>query len=161
MASGENKLETHPRTFAKGTNAHPGKMHRAGVRTIVYAPSSQRSAWIDAELERAGACVQIGRSIDHVVLALTEDPAPRPQMLVIDVDALSGAELLRLHAIRESAWFGTIVALGTVPRPLRTSLAIARVLQAPFVEGALVESLERKLSETSAMTVPMPIFAER
>lgn len=151
----------HPRVLAKGTNGHPAKMHRGGVRTIVYAPSSQRAAWIEAELERAGACVQIGRSIDHVVLALIDDPPPRPQLLVIDVDALSGAELLRLHAIREAAWFGTIVALGTVPKPLRSSLSIARVLQAPFVEGALVESLELKLTESSALTVPMPTFLER
>jgi hypothetical protein len=72
--------------------------------------------------------IQTGRGIAHVIAALVVDPAPRPQILVIDFDALHPAEILELHTIRDQGWCGTIFALGKVPVALRKSLRIEQVL---------------------------------
>jgi hypothetical protein len=107
------------------------------VRTIVYAPSLARLAWIESELAHAPTFIMVGRTVEHVVAALTFDPPPRPQVLVADFDAITPGELMYLHGIREQGWFGAIIALGRVPLALRTSLAIDRALEAPLLAGSL------------------------
>jgi hypothetical protein len=115
----------HPRiVFGKGSTRVAVKT----IRAVVYAPSPERATWIEGELAREDIMIQNSRGIAHVISALTEDPTPRPQILVIDFDALDPGEVLELHTIREQGWFGTIFALGKVPVGIRKSLRIEQVL---------------------------------
>jgi hypothetical protein len=127
------------------------------VRAIIFSPATERERWIEAELARARAMIQIGYSVRQLVMALCEDPPPRPQILIVDMDSLAPAEVVQLHAIRERGWFGTIVALGNVPPALRRSLQIEKVLTVPFVEDALVDTLAQHRHNTMAHTLPMPM----
>ena len=123
---------------------------------LVYAPASTRSAWIEHELSHTAVIVQIAFSIEHVVSALVEDPPPRPQILVADFDEIEAGELMHLHVLREQGWFGRIIALGSLPPSLRSSLAIERVLGAPFVRDALREVIT--LTGFVAPTTRLPIL---
>jgi hypothetical protein len=128
---------------------------KPAVRAIVYAPVAKRSEWIERELVREEIMIQTARSIVEVIAAVVDDPPPRPQILVLDFDSLSAAEVLELHSIRERGWFGTIFALGKVPVDLRKSLRIEQVL------GSLVDnSLRVAVSEVGfdAQTRRLPIF---
>jgi len=127
----------HPRLHSRGATA--GTADGSLIRVLVYAPSPARASWVEAELADRAVMVQIGFSVEHVVSALTEDPPPRPQILVADFDDMSGGELFHLHTLREQGWFGRIIALGNLPTSLRSSLAIEHVLRPPFIDGALRE----------------------
>jgi len=81
---------THPRVCARGTRRdeiHPGDQ----IRTLIFAPEATRAAWIEGELSRApiSITIQIGRRVRTVVSALVRDPPPRPQVLIVDFDAVS------------------------------------------------------------------------
>ena len=128
---------------------------KSSVRAVVYAPVASRSAWVEGELVREEIVIQTARTITEVIAALVDDPAPRPQILVIDFDAMSAAEVLELHSIRDRGWFGTIFAIGRVPIGLRKSLRIEQVL------GSLVDNALRvAVSEVGfdAQTRRLPIF---
>lgn len=103
------------------------------IRTLVFAPEPTRAAWIERELSHTPITVQVGRSARNVVAALTRDPAPRPDVLVVDFDAISPAELAELHKIRPGGWFGRLIGLGHVPPELRAVLGIAHALAPPLV----------------------------
>lgn len=124
-------------------------------RAIVYA-RTERASWIDRELERTDTVVQIARSIAHIISATVDDPPPRPQILIIDIDGLSAGELLELHAVRERGWCGTIIALGRAPAALRRSLAIGCVLGAPFIDDALRDQITAYREAASTATIPIP-----
>jgi hypothetical protein len=129
-------VPAHPRLHTRG--APDRSLSDASlIRVLVYAPAAARASWVEAELQDKAVMTQIGFSVAHVVSALVEDPPPRPQILVADFDALSPAEVMHLHVLREQGWFGRIVALGSVPTALRSSLAIDHVLGAPYVQDAL------------------------
>ena len=145
----------HPNTFARGTRTTTQKRDPA-VRVIVYAPSAQRASWIDSELGRIDALVQIARSVAQIIEALVEDPPPRPQVLVVDLDAISAGDLLYLHLIRERGWCGRIVGLGTAPQALRSSLGIERMLNTPFVRDSLSDAINE--IGFHAMTKKIPLF---
>jgi hypothetical protein len=164
MADRKPAPPLHPHTLAAGRNARgTGGEARPqatglGVRAMILSPATERERWIESELSRARAMVQIGYSVRQIIMALCEDPPPRPQILVMDLDTLSPGELIQLHEIRERGWFGTVVALGQVPPALRKSLQIERVLCAPFVEDMLVDALDRHRIEMAARTIPLPMF---
>jgi hypothetical protein len=126
------------------------------VRVLVFAPSPSLSGWIEGELTHRSVIVQIAFSIEHVVSALVEDPPPRPQILVADFDAMQPGEIMHVHVLREQGWFGRIIALGNVPPSLRSSLAIERVMSAPFVRDALRDAI----IDTGfvAPTTRLPVF---
>jgi hypothetical protein len=89
---------------------------------------------------------------------LVEETGPRPQILVIDLDALTAGELFHVHQIREHGWCGTIVALGQVPPSLRASLKIARVIRAPFVDRALSDEITTYRCATEVRTMQLPVI---
>jgi len=110
----------------------------------------------ERELAGDDVVIQVARNLAHVIAAVIDDPPPRPQILVIDLDTVTAGELLELHTIRESAWFGTIFAIGKVPAELRKSLHIQQVI------GSLVEgALRRAVSEIgfNTQTRQLPVIA--
>src|SRR5262249_23689962 len=125
-----------PHVRARGTRRELGE-----VRAIAYSPTSHRIKWIEGELGRDGTVLQVSRNIPGIVSALIDDPAPHPQVLVLDLDGMTPGELMHLHVIREQGWFGSIIALGKVPDLLKISLAIETVLTPPFVRDSLRDAI--------------------
>ena len=135
--------------MAKGQ--HPNIQRRDGdrpesistVRALVHVLDPERIEWVEAELADERITLQITRSVAQLVSALVDDPPPRAQILVVDFDALTPADLVHLHQIRERGWFGAIVALGQVPGSLRSSLSIAHVLVPPLRRNSLRNTISR------------------
>lgn len=142
---------SHPRVQARGPRTDAPK-----VRVIAYSTSPDRMAWIEKEL--TSTFLTIGRSISAVIGALIEDPAPRPAVLVIDLDLLSAGEILELHAIREGGWTGAIIGIGKVPPSLRHSLNIEKLLRFPLVDDALRDAVAD--IRFDAKTTRLPVFAD-
>lgn len=109
----------------------------------MYVVDAERGKWVEEELVDEPITVQVARSVEQVVSALVDDPPPRAQILVLDVDSIAPIDLLQLHQIRERGWFGAIVALGQVPAALRSSLSIAHVLMAPLRKNSLRNTITR------------------
>jgi hypothetical protein len=109
------------------------------IRTLVFAPDAARAAWIERELSHAPITIQVGRRIRTIVAALLRDPPPRPDVLVVDFDAIPAAELIELHAIRREGWFGRLIGLGNVAPELRRSLGVDHVLPEPLVRDSLLD----------------------
>lgn len=127
-----------PRLRVRGT---PNKDVAAGeqIRTMVYAPEPARAAWIERELSHPPITIQVGRRVRTVVAALVRDPPPRPDVLIVDFDALSPVELLELHAIRQEGWFGRLIGIGNVPAELCISLGIDHVFAEPLIRDSLLD----------------------
>jgi hypothetical protein len=109
------------------------------LRTLVYAPQPARAAWIERELSHPPITIQVGRSIAAVIAALVRDPPPRPDVLVVDFDALTPGELLELHAIRQEGWFGRLIGIGSVPPALCVSLGVDHVFAEPLIRDSLLD----------------------
>lgn len=149
-------LTVHPRLF--NTRGTPEDRSTAGaqIRVLVYAPAQHRASWVEQELAHRSVMVQLGHSVAQVVSALTEDPPPRPQILVADFDDMPAGDLLHLHVLREQGWFGRIIALGELPPELRSSLGVECVLGAPLVRGVLRDVIID--SAFVAATTRMPVL---
>lgn len=143
----------HPNTLARGTRTSQHK--DPALRVIVYAPGEQRGTWIHSELSRVEALVQIARSVEQIIGALVEDPPPRPQVLVLDLDAIAAGDLLYLHQVRERGWCGRIIGLGTAPPALRASLGIERMLNTPFVRDSLADAIEEIGFHAATKKIPL------
>lgn len=145
-------MRSHPRVvFAKGT--HTIKSY---VRAVAYAPAEMRAAWIEKELGSEDIVLDHASTVREVLAMALDDGLPRPQLLVLDFNSLSAAEVLELHSLRERGWFGTILAIGKVHPALRKSLHIEQVL------GTLVDNaLRNAVSELGfdAKTRRLPIFS--
>lgn len=142
-------MASHPRVQAQQPSSVPR------VRVMVHAAGPQRSAWIEKELGRLDAVIQIGHHVEHVVSALTEDPPPRPQVLIVDFDAIRAVDLFQLHAVRDHGWCGRIIGLGVVPPALRASLKIERVLNTPFDPDSLRDAVAEIGFEAQTMAIPV------
>ncbi len=113
------------------------------IRALVYVVDSARAAWVEEELVDEPITLQIARNVTQAVSALVDDPPPRAQILILDVDSIAPVDLLQLHQIRERGWFGAIIAIGQVPAALRSSLSIAHVLIPPLRRFALRNTVTR------------------
>lgn len=132
-------MPTHPRIRARGT---PLEIPIGEVtRALCYIPDVFHATWMESELALLRITVQTARSVDQLVSALVEDPPPRPQILFADLESMSPAELLHLHAIREQGWFGTVFAIGEASLMLRSSLRIERVIQPPLSRSQIRAAL--------------------
>lgn len=145
-------MAPHPRVYVQQPSSVPT------VRVMVRAASPQRLSWVEKELGRGNALIQYGRQIEHVVSALIEAPPPRPQVLVVDFDAITAVDILQLHSVRDHGWCGRIIGLGVVPPPLRASLGIERVLNTPFVADSLRDAIAEIGFE--AMTSVIPVMLD-
>jgi hypothetical protein len=141
--------------------AHPNVLKKAPgaggptSRALVFARDELVISFIEAELVDDSMTIQLARSAAQVVAALKDDPPPHPQILVADFDAIDAAEALILHAIRE-AWYGSVIAIGTVAPALVKSLNIERVLERPLATN-MVRDAVRALGLNRA-TTRIPTF---
>jgi hypothetical protein len=144
----------HPRLHSRTVQDDPVSPGDV-VRVLVYAPA--RAAALEAELAAdKTVLVQIGFSVAQVVSALIEDPPPRPQILIADFDDMGPGEIMHLHVLREQGWFGRIIALGDLPTALRSSLAIERVITAPFARDVLRDVIRN--AGFSGPTTKLPVL---
>jgi hypothetical protein len=143
----------HPRVWPRGTENTPIKDD--ALVAVFYAPDEPIAAWVEEELEQEGARIQVARSMSGLVQALVHDPTPHPHVLIIDVDALTPAELMELHAIRHMGWFGSIIALGHTPADLRRSLCIEQVLRPPYLANHLRDAFSALRSPPATKRIPM------
>jgi len=141
-----------PRTRGSATDLPPGEK----IRTLVFAPDSSRATWIERELTHAAITIQVGRRVRTIVAALVKDPPPRPQVLVVDFDAVSPAELLELYEIRQEGWFGRLIGLGRVPPELCAALGVDHVLAEPLVRDSLLDCVAG--TRHAAVTTVCPIM---
>lgn len=127
------------------------------LRTLIFAPERGRASWIEGELARAAVTIQVARRVRTVVAALIKDPPPRPQILIVDFDAVSPGELFELHVIRHEGWAGRLIGIGNVPAELCGSLFVDSVLPLPLIRDSLLDCVTgtRHASET----VPIPVDA--
>jgi hypothetical protein len=112
------------------------------IRAVVFAPAPPLAAWLEDELPRCPSSWRRCDTVEQIVERLIDDPPPRPLLLIADFDAMAPAGVLHLHAIRERGWFGVVIGFGAVPRALRSSLRIHRVV-APHRHGALADAIVR------------------
>jgi len=152
---------THPRVQARGTRRDDIVVPGEQIRTMVFAPEATRASWIESELSRApiSITIQVGRKVRTVVSALVRDPEPRPQVLIVDFDAVSPGELLELHTVREEGWAGRLIGLGTVTPELMNSLGVDHVLAPPLVRDSLLDIVAG--TRHAATTVAMPLIPLR
>ena len=106
------------------------------ARVMVFAPDATTGAWINKEFDGEEVDVRLVASIKSVLTALVDDPPPRAQILIADFDAMTPADVMQLHRLREG-WFGIIIALGKVGEDLCKSLNIDRVVNRPLGRGVL------------------------
>jgi hypothetical protein len=144
----------HPHLHSRGTL---GRTPAGAIIRVMACIPEERLGWLEQELPRDGVTLQIGQSIDQVVSALCEDPPPRPQILIVDLDALGGGELMHLHLVRERGWFGKIIALGHAPAQLVMSLGVACVIGLPCPAGALARVVDA--TEFIAPTTRIPVLS--
>lgn len=121
---------------------NPSDRDRAEVnRAIVFAPDETVTRWIAQEVSGQRLHVQRAPSVKLLVAELIDSHPPRPQIAIVDFDALTPADVLHLHSIREQGWFGTLIALGSVSQDLRTSLNIGCVLPRPLGSEVLRKAI--------------------
>jgi hypothetical protein len=144
-----------PRVRARGTPGHDLAPNEQ-IRTLIYAPEATRAEWIEQELSHAPITIQIGRRVRTIVAALVRDPPPRPDVLIIDFDAVSRTDLAALHTIRQQGWFGRMIALGNVPPEICTSLGIDHVISMPLVRDSLLDCVAG--TRHAAVTVACPVI---
>jgi hypothetical protein len=130
-------MAIHPRVLARGTRLEAAR----GPRTVVYVPGLW-GGWVEGELDGTRAVVQIRYTFAQVVVAVGAAPSRRPQVLVIDFDALTAVELVAFCGLREHGWTGTIIALGDVPGALVDQVGVACVLRTPIRDHALRDAIE-------------------
>jgi hypothetical protein len=147
LASSRVRTRGTPRT-----SLAPGEQ----IRALVFAPDQNRAAWIDRELSNGPITVQVGRTARMVVAALTRDPPPRPDVLVIDFDAIAPVDLVELHALRPGGWFGRLIGLGHVPPELCTTLGVDQVLATPLVRDSLLDCVAG--TRHAAVTTACPVI---
>jgi len=126
------------------------------LRALIYSPNEDRASAIAGALD--GYVLVMARGLRYLIDTLIEDPPPRPQVLVVDVDLMSPGELLELHAVRDGGWCGHIIAIGEVPLALRRSLGAETVLDHDFRPEALYEAVSALPFD--AATIPLPVLRE-
>jgi hypothetical protein len=117
----------------------------ATVRLVGYVPTQGTQRWIDEEIKDLSCTVHLASSIAATFQTLRETVMRRA--LIIDIDALSSAELVELRILRKGLTSGVFIALGRVRQQLRASLRITHAITSPFGSEALrfiVSELERR-----------------
>jgi hypothetical protein len=139
--------------------SHPHVTNRQGSqsdqpRVLAYAREPARTAWIEEELAKEALILKFAQSVDEAVRILVDDPPPRPQVLVVDVEGLAAADVAKLHVIREQGWFGTVLILGNLALAARKSLNVERVIMPPFAKNSLRNAVMQAGVAQPTMKIP-------
>ena len=132
-----------PRRRARGT----------GDRALVLSPDPAVRRWIEHELFGERVTAQFVETLVDIVSTLTLIPPPWPQLLIVDVTALSSADADLLGVVRAAGWAGMVIAIGEPPNDIRRSLGIDRVLSRALGSEELRTAI-RHLG-TERPTIPM------
>lgn len=167
-SSGLRTAARRPATSAPAKLAEPAP--DGPIRCLIFAPEPNRARWVEDELTQGNSqvlesseprpkiSIQLGRRVRTVVYALTKDPPPRPQVLIVDFDAISPGELFELHAVRHEGWTGRLIGLGDVPPDLVKSLEVDQVFTAPFVRDTLLDAVAG--TTHAAVTTLIPVIPD-
>jgi hypothetical protein len=101
---------------------------------ILWATDPEVSAWIAAELRIAGIEPLLARSFRHVESSLRDNAHPRCTLAVIDLGAVSPANLQALYTVRWAGYTGPIIGIGAadaIDARARTLLSLEAVV-APY-----------------------------
>ena len=79
---------------------------------ILWATDPDVSAWIAEELRAAGLEPLLARSFRHVETSLRDNTHPHCTLAVIDLSAVSVANLERLYSVRWAGYTGPIIGIG-------------------------------------------------
>ena len=91
----------------------PRRVLASTTRTaILWATDPDVSAWIAAELRAAGLEPLLARSFRHVETSLRDNAHPHCTLAVIDLAAVSVANLERLYTVRWAGYSGPIIGIG-------------------------------------------------
>jgi hypothetical protein len=151
----QTRPELESAASAAAEDAASRMLKEPALIAAIYAPVAQVQRWIESELDRDGAMVQTARSVAGLVKALVEDPTPRPNVLVLDLDATTPVEVMELHTIRQLGWFGSIIAIGHAPTALRQSLWIDQVLTPPLVQDQLRDAIATLRAPQPTVRIPV------
>jgi len=132
-----------PRRRSRGTGDH----------AVILAPDPSVRRWIEHELFGERVTTQFVDTLVDVVTTLTLVPPPWPQLLIIDTAALSPTDAKLLGTIRAAGWSGMAIAIGKVPKVMRRSLGIDRVLSRALGSEELRTAIQRAGVERP--TIPM------
>ena len=100
-------------------------------------------SWIEHEL--AGAYVDSVKvdSVGQAVAIVTAGVEDAPTIFIFEADALISDDLGHMHAAREHAWQGRLLAIGALPADMCATLAIECVRYQTAAHGALRKALAR------------------
>ena len=132
-----------PRRPARATDDH--------ALIISRDPNVRR--WIEHELFGERVTPQFVDTLVDVVTMLTLVPPPWPQLLIIEVAALSTLDVDLLGSIRAAGWSGMVIAIGTPTRAMRRALSIDRVVPSSLTNEQLRYAI--KYVGTERPTLPM------
>ncbi|MBL0217625.1 MAG: hypothetical protein IPQ07_27590 [Myxococcales bacterium] len=119
---------------------HVGPRRVLGSTTptaILWATDPAVSAWIAAELRAAGIEPLLARSFRHVETSLRDNAHPACALAVIDLAAISPANLERLYTVRWAGYSGPIIGIGgpdVLDARSRTLLSLEALI-APLAPG--------------------------
>lgn len=126
----------------------PRRVLGSTTRTaIVWATDPEVSAWIAAELRAAGLEPLLARSFCHVETSLRHNTHPHCTLAVIDLTALSVANLEQLYTVRWAGYSGPIIGIGgpdAIDARSRTLLALDAVV-APRAVGLRAAAAQSQL----------------
>lgn len=92
---------------------HPNIIARPFCDSVlIYSADAYIRQWMERELAETGVGIQVANKLDHVLAALIDDPPPRPQTLVIDIDTTRRIELARLAPAVAGTWRGRLIGIG-------------------------------------------------
>jgi len=121
---------------------HPNTILRQALSSVlIYSPEAYIQQWMEHDLLETGLPIQCAKRFDGVLAALVTDPPPRPQVLVIDIDAPKLAEIARLVDVRCAGWRGKIIGVGE----RRVDLLLDQRIEPPFRTGDLRAALLDRL----------------
>lgn len=105
----------------------------AGPTAIVWAPAPAVAAWAAAELRAAGVEPLAAGAFRHVETSLRANARPHCALAVIDLTAVSPANIAALYTVRWAGFAGAIIGIGgpeSLDARSRTLLSLAALVPA-------------------------------
>jgi hypothetical protein len=118
-------------------HAHVPRRRRREMRDHMLVLTLDRAVrrWVEHETFGERMTIEF---VDQLADALSNLASKPPQLLIVDADAISRAEVELLAEIRDAGWRGKLIAIGDVnPRSLGVDLALERKFDCELLRNAL------------------------